>query len=151
MGRSQTTQMDFVHQRVKHYYWERDLNCAATTLKVLAEKFDLELAPQVVDAATGMHGAGEYGAQCGLAEGGLMFLGIIGRERGIPGARIIDACRRFAGGFEKRFGNLHCRELRPEGFHPDNPPHLCQNLTCRSILFSVDFVGEFLCENTGPA
>ncbi len=136
--------MNFINQRVKHYYWERDLNCAATTLKVLAEKFDLELAPQVIDAATGMHGAGEYGAQCGLVEGGLMFLGIIGRDRGMPDARIVDACRLFAGEFEKRFASLLCRELRPEGFHPDNPPHLCEGLTRQSLDRAITVVDAFI-------
>ena len=136
--------MDFVRQSVKHCYWQQDLNCATTTLKVLAAKFDLELAPQVIDAATGMHGAGEYGAQCGLVEGGLMFLGLIGRDRGISDARIVEACRLFAGAFEKHFESLLCRELRPEGFRPDNPPHLCENLTCRAIGFTMAFVESLL-------
>ena len=33
----------------------------------------------MLDAALGMHGAGKYGAQCGLAEGTLIFLGTFGR------------------------------------------------------------------------
>jgi len=32
--------------------------------------------PQLLDAAVGMHGAGKYGAQCGLVEGSLMFIGL---------------------------------------------------------------------------
>ncbi len=143
--------MHFVHQRVKHYYWERDLNCATTMLKVLAEHFDLELAAQVIDAATGMHGAGEYGAQCGLVEGGLMFLGIIGRARGIPEDRIVQACRRYAAAFEKRFASLLCRDLRPEGFHPDNPPHLCENITGRAIAFTLAFGDDFIRAGDAPS
>jgi C_GCAxxG_C_C family probable redox protein len=138
------TTPDFVHHRVKHYYWDRDLNCATTTLKVLAEKFDLALAPQVIAAATGMHGAGEYGAQCGLVEGGLMFMGIVGQARGIPEAQVVDACRRFAGAFDKRFASLLCRQLRPQGFRPENPPHLCEGLTRQAIDFAIAFVETFV-------
>ena len=140
--------IEFVRQRVKQYYWQDDLNCALTTLRVLAEKFDIALAPQVIAAATGMHGAGAYGAQCGLVEGGLMFLGIIGRERGISEPRIVEASRRYAGQFEQRFASLRCRELRPEGFHPDNPPHLCEGLTVRALDFALAFVDSFVRDGT---
>ena len=139
---------DFVRRRVKQYYWQQNLNCAATTLKVLAENFEVELAPQVIAAATGMHGAGEYGAQCGLVEGGLMFLGIIGHDRGISEPQIVGACRQFGGTFEKRFGSLLCRELRPAGFHPDNPPHLCAGLTARALEFALAFVETFVRDRT---
>ena len=36
---------DFARRSVKQYDWQQDLNCAATTLKVLAENFEVELAP----------------------------------------------------------------------------------------------------------
>jgi hypothetical protein len=134
---------DDVRRCVRHCYWDRDLNCATTMLTVLAAKFDLTLAPQVIAAAAGMHGAGEYGAPCGLVEGGLMFLGIIGQARGFPEGRIVEACRRFAGAFEDRFASLLCRELRPEGFQPDTPPHLCEQITGQAIDFTIAFVEGF--------
>ena len=135
---------EFVRQRVKKYYWEDDVNCATTTLKILSEKFGVELTQQVLDSALGMHGAGHYGAQCGLVEGALMFLGIIGRARGIPDSKITEACQMFARQFEQRFSSLLCRILRPEGFHPDNPPHLCEALSCDAIGFSIEFVQNVL-------
>jgi hypothetical protein len=64
-----------VRERVHTYYWRNDINCAITTLKILSERFGIELSAQVIDSALGMHGAGEYGAQCGLVEGVLMFKG----------------------------------------------------------------------------
>jgi hypothetical protein len=91
-----------------------------------------------------MHGAGGYGAQCGLVEGGLMFLGIIGKEYRIPEDEIIDQCRKFATQFEETFTSLSCSELRPEGFSKENPPHLCEKLTCDAIAFSRDFVEQFI-------
>jgi len=134
----------FICNRVARYYWRDDINCATTTLKILAEHFDLPLSDQVIDAAVGMHGAGEYGAQCGLVEGTLMYLGIVGRSRAIPDNDIISACRVYAENFEKRFKSLACATLRPAGFDPRNPPHLCEDLTGRAIVFSVDFIQKFL-------
>lgn len=128
-----------VQEGVHKYYWEHDYNCTTTTLLILAEYFGIRIEPQAYDAALGMHGAGEYGAQCGLVEGGLMFLGIAGRKIGIADDAIINACRDFAEEFEDRFGSLLCRVLRPEGFRPENPPHICEDLTCRAIRFDIEF------------
>ena len=134
----------FIRNRVARYYWRDNINCATTALKILAEHFDYPLSEQVIDGAVGMHGAGEYGAQCGLVEGTLMFLGIMGRSRGISDDAIISACRTFAARFEKRFRSLSCAILRPAGFDPRNPPHLCEDFTCRAAGFSMDFLQEFL-------
>jgi hypothetical protein len=135
-----------IHERVKRYYWVDDFNCAATTLLIASEVFDFKLRPQVLDAAVGLHGAGEYGAQCGLVEGGLMFLGLWGRAQGIADRKIITACRTFAGRFEEKFSSLECRILRPQGFDPQNPPHICQGLTERAVLFTLEFIDNFQAE-----
>jgi len=135
---------EFVKSRVAKYYWEDDINCAATTLNILAEHFGIELHRQVMHTALGMHGAGEYGAQCGLVEGALMFLGIIGREKGLSDEAVVEACREFAGAFERRFGSLNCAVLRPQGFREENPPHLCEALTCDAVEFSLGFVTDWL-------
>lgn len=129
-----------ISEIVKTSYHRDDVNCATTSLRVLSECFDVELNPQVFDAAVGMHGAGKFGAQCGLVEGSLLFLGISGRERGLSDTVIADLCRDFAESFEREFSSLECRVLRPEGFLPDNPPHLCEKLTCKAIEFSVNFI-----------
>lgn len=138
------SQRSFVERRVHAYYWRDDLNCATTTLKILAERFGVSLEPQVIDAALGMHGAGEYGAQCGLVEGGLMFLGIAGRGSGFADKKIIALCNEFARTFEQRFGSLLCRALRPQGFRPEDPPHLCENVTCHALEFDIHFIVERL-------
>ena len=133
-----------IFQRVRECYWQQDLNCVTTTLRILAEHCDVELSQQVLDAAVGMHGAGGYGAQCGLVEGTLMFLGILGRARRLPDADIVNLCCCYGETFENTFTSLLCRELRPDGFADDQPPHLCEGLTGRSISFSVEFVDRFL-------
>lgn len=133
-----------VRDRVHEYYWAYDWNCAVTTLRVLAEVCRVSLSHQVLDAALGMHGAGGYRAQCGLVEGALMFIGILGKAKGVPDDAIVQACYDYAERFELRFGSLLCRELRPEGFKPGNPPHLCEKLTQDAILFHISVVSDLL-------
>jgi C_GCAxxG_C_C family probable redox protein len=141
---------DYIKAKVNKYYWQDDINCATTNLKILSEIFSIELSEQVIDAALGMHGAGKYGAQCGLVEGTLMFLGIIGRGKGIPDDKIVDSCNEFAQQFENRFQTLLCKVLRPEGFHQDNPPHLCEELTCEAVMFNVGFINDFINKYNSP-
>lgn len=134
------TNFKFIEQKVKTYYWQDDINCATTMIKVLAEIFDIEIHPQVIQSAVGMHGAGEYGAQCGLVEGLLMFLGIYGREKGLDENSIIQLCNKFANAFELKYTSLLCKELRPEGFKEENPPHLCEGFTSNAIQFAKEFI-----------
>jgi len=35
---------------------------------------------------------------------------------------------------------LLCEKLRPQGFTSDNPPHLCESITKKAVLFSADFI-----------
>lgn len=109
-------------------------------MKVLGQVYNIEIGNQVIASAAGMHGAGKYGAQCGLVEGTLMFMGIYGAEKSIANQNIVEYCYEFAAEFEKKFGSLRCRELRPEGFDPKNPPHLCEEFTKEAVNFSIEYV-----------
>ncbi len=135
---------NFVHERIDQFFCTDDLTCTVSTLKILSEHFQIDVPTAVYDAAIGMHGAGQSGAQCGLVEGALMFLGIIGRQRGIDEEDIITACADYAALFEKRLGSLICSILRPEGFSDDNPPHLCRERACVAVLLDIDFIDKFL-------
>ena len=128
-----------IDKRVHEYYWQDDFNCAVTMLKILAELEDTELHFQVIDAANGLS-AGRCGSQCGLVEGSLMFLGVFGCKKGSGKEKIDGWCHQFTDNFHQRFGSLLCRELRPQGFGPDNPPHLCEELTQRAASFAAEFV-----------
>ena len=132
----------FVDRGIHRHYWERDDTCALTTLAIASRLFDTTLESQLLEASLGMWGAGGWGAQCGLVEGALMFIGVFGSRRGLNRDRISALCRSFAQGFERRFGSLICRELRPQGFSTDNPPHLCEELTGKAIRFTVRFVAD---------
>lgn len=134
----------FVKTRVRTYFGEQDLNCATTALLIIAEYFDISIEKQVVDAALGMHGAGGYRAQCGIVEGTLMSIGVLGRVRNIPEDNIIEFCKEFAGSFELEFSSLGCRDLRPGGFNADDPPHLCEDLTVRGISHNIKQIEGWL-------
>ena len=111
----------FVDDEVHRHYWDHDDTCAVTTLIIASRLFKTPLEPQVGEAALGMWGAGGYRAQCGLVEGALMFIGVLGGRRGLNRSEISRLCKSFAG----EFGSLICRELRPQGFTPGQPaPHL---------------------------
>ena len=142
---------EYVQRRVAECYWQDDINCATTSLRILSDVFQLRSADQLSDAAVGMHGAGKYGAQCGLVEGSLMFIGVLGRRSGIPDSSIVSACNDFARQFENRFGSMLCSVFRPAGFNPSNPPHLCEKLTCEAVSFCVDFMHRFLSEHDAAA
>jgi len=130
---------DLINTRVHDYYWKQDLNCAVTTLKILSELFYIDIHPQVMEAAFGLN-AGRSATQCGLIEGSLMFIGVYGSQERIESLKIQELCQNFSEAFQQKFNSLLCKELRPQGFCPENPPHLCENLTNLAILFSAEFI-----------
>jgi hypothetical protein len=132
----------YIAEEVHRHYWDRDDTCAFTTLSIVSKLFAAPLESQVMDSALGMWGAGGHRAQCGLVEGALMFIGILGSRQGLNRDQISVLCKSYAQGFEKQFGSLICRELRPEGFAPDNPPHICEDLSRRAIRFTTSFIAD---------
>lgn len=131
-----------IEEQVHKYYWGDNYNCATTVLKTLSFSWNLELDPQVIASAIGMHGAGKYGAQCGLVEGTLMFIGIYGVHQGLEHNDIITWCRQFAQEFEAHFSSLKCCDLRPGGFQKTDLPHQCESLTVKALAFIVKYIQE---------
>lgn len=132
--------MEQMRDHVQECYFGHDYNCAHTMLTALAQFFETDLSPQLLQAAQGMHGAGKYGAQCGLVEGALMFLGIYYSGRGADQYEVARICNAFALSFETKYKSLTCRDLRPGGFNADDPPHLCAGLTLDAIIFTREFI-----------
>lgn len=132
-----------IQQLVHDYYWQKDFNCANTTLAVLAEIFSVKLSEQITSAAFGLN-AGRMGLQCGLVEGALMFIGIVGQTQKFDDASKHGLCQNFILAFQRKFGAITCTDLRPEGFAPENPPHLCEDRTVQAIDFSAHFIKEHL-------
>lgn len=129
---------ELIDERVTGYY--EQFNCATTMIKILTELYGITICSQVIDSAIGMHGAGKFQAQCGLVEGSLMFIGILGRERGLADEMIVANCYNFANQFQQHFGSLVCRDLRPQGFRPENPPHLCVELEKKAVAFTAAYI-----------
>ncbi|MCH3918557.1 MAG: C-GCAxxG-C-C family protein [Spirochaetia bacterium] len=134
------TDIQIIERQVHTYYWDKDINCARCTLLILGTLFKEPMEQQTLQAAIGMHGAGGAGAQCGLVEGSLMFIGIHFARKGMDDAAISTICRQFAQAFCKEFSSLACSSLRPGGFKADDPPHLCEHLTVRAISFAYGFI-----------
>ncbi|MFT5698755.1 MAG: C_GCAxxG_C_C family probable redox protein [Desulforhopalus sp.] len=134
----------FVKGRVRYFFGEKDLNCASTALHIVSEYFDIPVRQQVMDAAIGMHGAGGYRGQCGIVEGLLMSIGIIGKARKVQDEDIVSFCREFAMKFENEFKSLSCAILRPNGFNDNDPPHLCEGLTGDGVSFGISLISEWL-------
>lgn len=132
--------MDKIREQVHELYWKQDINCARTTLMCLSRLFDYKLNDQVLHSAIGLHGAGGYRAQCGLVEGGLMFIGVYYSSKGKTEAEVVSLCYEYADEFTKEFGSLRCYDLRPNGFTPHDPPHMCEELTCRAVVFACEFI-----------
>lgn len=131
-----------IKNRVHELYWKDDINCARTAILCLSELFEVRVEPQVLWSAVGLHGAGGYRAQCGLVEGTLMFIGIYFHMLGKTEDEMVSACYNFASAFERTFGSLRCLELRPAGFSENDPPHLCEKLTCTAIEFAYQFIAK---------
>lgn len=133
---------EYIMNRVHELYWENDINCARTTIICLSELFKTAVEPQTLRSAVGLHGAGGYRAQCGLVEGALMFIGIYLHSLRKEDDEIVSVCYNFAAAFDKAFGSLRCFELRPTGFSENDPPHMCENLTCNGIEFAYQYILE---------
>lgn len=131
---------EYITKRVHKLYWEEDINCARTSLICLSELFEIDIEQQTIWSAVGLHGAGGYRAQCGLVEGALMFIGIYFHMLGRSEEEIVSACFDLASAFEKKFGSLRCLELRPTGFSKNDPPHMCEDLTCRAIGSAYQYI-----------
>ncbi|MEE9442834.1 MAG: C-GCAxxG-C-C family protein [candidate division Zixibacteria bacterium] len=136
------TVKNIIAERVHHLFWDKDWPCVPAVLTIYKEIFKADINDDVIAASRGLNGGGQYGAQCGLLEANLMFIALLGKERDYTQEQINELCAEFSGCFEKKFKSLLCREIRPEGFVPENPPHLCETRTVDSMLFALEFYGD---------
>ncbi len=111
------------------------------SLRLLEEVYSLKIHSQVFDSALGMNGAGRYGAQCGLVEGFLMFIGVWIRSNGISDEKGKNICCDFAASFENKFHSLLCSELRPIALlEARNPDHACEELKIKAMLSGLEYM-----------
>ena len=72
-----------------------------------------------------------------------MFLPIYYEFLGRSEEEAVNACYHYAEAFTERFHSLRCYDLRPGGFQPTAPPHMCENLTCEAVKFAYEYVSIF--------
>ena len=131
----------YIKDKVHYFYHEAGINCAVGTLMLLSDIFGVELNEQVYDSAMAMHGAGKYGAQCGILEGGIMFVSIYSKQQGLSKKEITPMVYSWAALFEKKMGSLVCKGLRPYPFTAeDAPKHLCEPVTVKGITLAVQLI-----------
>jgi len=130
----------YIKHHVHQLYWEDNLNCSSTTLKILGDIFNIELTSKTLNSVINFHGSSENSVQCGLLKGSLEFIKIFGQKRNFLEKQITKLCNIFTEKFKKEFGSILCKELRPQGFSKNNLPHLCENITTKAILFSTEFI-----------
>ncbi|MEZ5360681.1 MAG: C-GCAxxG-C-C family protein [Candidatus Zixiibacteriota bacterium] len=131
---------DFIEEKINLYFCTLDHNCAETVLEMLSEKFDFPLDKQVIYAAAAHNGLGQYRAQCGLITGAVMFIGIVAQSQGRDKDYINAITYGLAEIFDKSFGALDCRTLRPAGFKEDNPPNICKPLAIDALALIIDYI-----------
>lgn len=149
MSQAEASMQNRISDIVNHSYYTLDVNCAKTTLITLSKLFDFKLEEQVVQSATAMNGAGRSRGQCGLVEGMLMFLGVFFAARGQCDDTIVRMARKFTQKFQKEFNSISCKELRPGGFRPEDPKHMCAPLTLKTVQFCYDFIQGELSGRSG--
>lgn len=132
--------MNDIENRVHELYWKDNRNSAQAMLICLSDLFRLNLEQETFYAAIGLHGAGGLRAQCGLVEGGLMFIGIYCKVLGKSKEETVSACYIYADSFHQKFGSLRCYDLRQIGFTPKAPPHLCEAFTCSAVKFAYQYI-----------
>jgi C_GCAxxG_C_C family probable redox protein len=131
----------YIEDQVHYFYHEAGVPCGVATIRLLSEIFEYEINNQVLDSAVGMVGAGKYGAQCGIVEGGLMFISIYCRENNIEKKELFKLCYDWTQTFEEEMGSIVCKGLRPFPFTPeDAPKHLCVPITVKGVNLAVDFI-----------
>lgn len=132
--------LEQVRDVVQEGFFTREEDSAVTVLRGLGEVFDTALSPQLLQAAAAVSGAGCSGAQCGIVEGALLFIGLYYGAKGKTAAEIAAVSRAFAAAYAEKWGSLRCAELRPGGVHEDDPPTLCAGLTLEGIIFTREFI-----------
>ena len=133
----------YIREKVHYFYHEAGVNCATGTLTLLSDIFRVPLQEQVYDSAIAMHGAGKYGAQCGILDGAMMFITIYGKQRGLTKTVMVGLVHDWAALFEQEMGSIVCKGLRPFPLTPeDAPKHLCEPITVKGVKLAVKYIKE---------
>lgn len=98
-----------INDSVHDMYWNMDMNCARTAMMTLSKVFGYKIEDQLDHAGIGMHGAGGFGAQCGIVEGTLMFIGCYLKSNCIKDNIIVKFCFDLPDPLKKNSDHWHAR------------------------------------------
>lgn len=110
------TQANSEWDLVKDYFYRGGLNCAESTVRLLASMGKYEIPKDLIKAMSGFGGGMQRGLTCGAVTASVALLGLFtGRtepsESREPSAQ---AVRIYLEEFEKRFGSLICEKLKAD-------------------------------------
>lgn len=132
-----------MEDNLKKYYLDCDCNCAETILRVLGERYTLELTEKDVHLLSGFGGGCGCGKICGALAASVAALGsmmVESRAHATPGFR--EACGELCARFEAALGSTECAELKPRYFQPE--------VRCLAVLEkAADCFEAFARENLG--
>lgn len=135
--------MDFkLVEEVHKNYWDKELNCSTNIILVLGKLFDIEISRQVLHGTIGLHSTTEYGGQCGLLEGLLIFVGIYGREKNYSNNEIVRHCAKLTRKFDNLFRTLSCHDLKGASKKIFESPHSCENITIDIVLLTKKYIDK---------
>lgn len=100
-------------QKLRHYYLEKDYNCAETVLRVANEEYDLGLNEDSFRLVSGFGGGMGCGETCGALSSAMavisMFL-VEDRAHATEGFK--EKCAEFCQSFERELGSTKCSVLK---------------------------------------
>ena len=99
-----------------HDYKLQGYHCSESAVRAVPEALGLKLSDDTVKAATGFFGGGGgMRDRCGIVEIGLMLISLeFGRLDPKPSDQDIrDMAAELFARFEKKFGSIYCRDVKP--------------------------------------
>lgn len=112
-------------------YWSKGYSCAQTTIIALGNLLGIIIEPQLLDACSGLGHP-----RCGMADAGLLMIGVYCSRRGMDRAAAADLCREYIGALERQYGSVSCSALSPAGSGLSS----CESLSVDIILFTYKFI-----------
>lgn len=105
---------------VRDYFLDQDYNCAETTLRVLNDRYGLNLTEADFKLVSGFGGGCGYGIICGALAGAIAAMGsMLVAERAHVTPDFKETCGKYCKRFEETLGSTCCAELRPKYFREE--------------------------------
>lgn len=109
-----------LRDNVRDYFLNQDYNCAETTLRVLNDRYGLNLQEADFKLVSGFGGGCGYGIICGALAGAIAAMGkMLVDERAHVTPNFKETCGEYCKCFADCLGSTACADLRPKYFRED--------------------------------